>query len=702
MATPKAGRPNPLWAAILNSRSDILILGGVVGVLFIMIVPMPPVLLDLFLATNITLSLVVLLVAMTTKNLLEFTVFPSVLLLATLFRLSLNVASTRLILLHGQNGTGAAGHVIQSFGRFVVGGSYAVGLVLFAIFVVINFVVVTRGAGRIAEVAARFTLDALPGKQMAIDADLNSGSIKEEDARKRRKELSRESEFYGAMDGASKFVRGDAVAAILILFVNILGGLVIGLAIKGLDLSDALRYYTLLTIGEGLVAQLPALIVSVAAGVVVTRAGSGTDLGSEFREQILTRARPLGGASGILFLLAVVPGLPHMAFLLLGSLTGVLAWRKMLADRKKEQKAVEEEKTVAPAPENVETFLSLDLLELNVGYGLVDLVEGRNGGDLTERIRGIRRQLAQEMGIIVPPIHIRDNLQLKPDEYVILLKGTPIGRWELKPEALLAMNAGSDSATIEGTPVKEPTFGLNAHWIGLDMREEGESRGFTVVDPLTVLSTHLSELIRSHAAELVGRQEVQRLLDALAKDYPRLVEDLVPGQLPLGVLVSVLHALLSERVSIRDMRTILESLADQIAAGKEAKDVPGLSEGVRQSLGRSIVHPYLSGRNRALSIVSFDRNWEEVFLKQSAHTPHGSALVLDPGLAQKLLSSLGQVIESQGRKGVQAVLMVSAQTRLGVRRFLERYFPSLPVLSPLEVPKDVSIVSADVVRFQEE
>ena len=433
MATPKAGRPNPLWAAILNSRSDILILGGVVGVLFIMIVPMPPVLLDLFLATNITLSLVVLLVAMTTKNLLEFTVFPSVLLLATLFRLSLNVASTRLILLHGQNGTGAAGHVIQSFGRFVVGGSYAVGLVLFAIFVVINFVVVTRGAGRIAEVAARFTLDALPGKQMAIDADLNSGSIKEEDARKRRKELSRESEFYGAMDGASKFVRGDAVAAILILFVNILGGLVIGLAIKGLDLSDALRYYTLLTIGEGLVAQLPALIVSVAAGVVVTRAGSGTDLGSEFREQILTRARPLGGASGILFLLAVVPGLPHMAFLLLGSLTGVLAWRKMSADRKKEQKAVEEEKTVAPAPENVETFLSLDLLELNVGYGLVDLVEGRNGGDLTERIRGIRRQLAQEMGIIVPPIHIRDNLQLKPDEYVILLKGTPIGRWELKP-----------------------------------------------------------------------------------------------------------------------------------------------------------------------------------------------------------------------------------------------------------------------------
>lgn len=702
MAPSRDNRTSSLWPAILDSRSDILILGGVVGILFIMIVPMPPILLDLFLATNITISLIILLVAMTTKNLLEFTIFPSILLLATLFRLSLNVASTRLILLHGQNGTGAAGHVIQSFGRFVVGGSYAVGLVLFAIFVVINFVVVTRGAGRIAEVAARFTLDALPGKQMAIDADLNSGSIKEEEARKRRKDLARESEFYGAMDGASKFVRGDAVAAILILFVNILGGLVIGMVLKGLDLPEALHNYTLLTIGEGLVAQLPSLIVSVAAGIVVTRAGSGTDLGSEIREQILTRPRPLGGASGILFLLSVIPGLPHAAFFLLGSVTGLMAYRRMSVEKKKVMDSRAEEKAAPPPPENVETFLSLDLLELNVGYGLVDLVEGKSGGNLTDRIRGIRRQLAQEMGVIVPPIHIRDNLQLKPDEYVILLKGAPVARWELLSDMLLAMNPGHETVTIEGTPVKEPTFGLAATWISPDMREEAESQGFTVVDPLTVLSTHLTEIVRGHAAELVGRQEVQRLLDALSKDYPRLVEDLVPGQVSLGILVSVLHALLSERVSIRDLRTILESVSDQIAAGRDAKDVSGLSEGVRQALGRSIVNPYLSGKNRSLPIISFDRRWEDVFLKQAAQTPQGSPLALDPGLAQKLLTGLGQIMESQGRKGVQPVLLVSSQTRLPVRRFLERYFPSLPVLSPLEVPKDVPIVSQEVVRFQEE
>jgi flagellar biosynthesis protein FlhA len=701
MAAPRSDRPGTFASAFLNGSSDFLAMLGVVGILFIMIVPMPPVLLDLLLAANITFSLVILLVAMTTKNLLEFTIFPSILLLATLFRLSLNVASTRLILLHGQNGTGAAGHVIQSFGRFVVGGSYAVGLVLFAIFVVINFVVVTRGAGRIAEVAARFTLDALPGKQMAIDADLNSGSIKEEEARKRRKELTRESEFYGAMDGASKFVRGDAIAAILILFVNILGGLVIGLAIKGLDLSDAVRYYTLLTIGEGLVAQIPALIVSVAAGIVVTRAGSGTDLGTEFQEQVLTRSKALGGASGILLLLSVVPGLPHVAFLLLGGLTGALAWSRSSAARKKELKAEEASSSAPPAPENVETFLALDLLELNVGYGLVNLVEGQNGGDLTDRIRGIRRQLAQELGIIVPPIHIRDNLQLKPDEYVILLKGNPVGRWELKPDSLLAMNAGTDTQALDGIPVKEPTFGLPAVWIPSEAREDAESKGFTVVDPLTVLATHLSELIRSHAAELVGRQEAQRLLDALAREYPKLVEDLVPGQISPGILVSVLHALLSERVSIRDMRTILESLSAQVSKGTDPKDVNGLSEGVRQALGRSIVTPYLTGRNRALAIINFDRNWEEVLLKQSSGGTPGSPIVLDPSLAQKLLTSLGKVIEIQGLKGVQSVLMVSPQARLGLKRLLERYFPSLAVVSPMEVPPDIPIVSADVIRFQE-
>ena len=685
-----------------GGSSDFFVIVGVVGILSIMIVPLPPFLLDFLLAGSISFSLIILLVAMTTRNLLEFSIFPTILLLSTLFRLSLNVASTRLILLHGQDGTEAAGHVIESFGHFVVGGSYAVGLVLFVIFVVINFMVVTRGAGRIAEVAARFTLDALPGKQMAIDADLNSGSIKEEEARKRRKELSRESEFFGAMDGASKFVRGDAIAAIMILLVNILGGLLIGLLMNGLSLSDALQFYTTLTIGEGLVAQIPALIVSVAAGIVVTRAGTGNDLGVEIRDQVFHRSRAMAGTSGILLFLSVVPGLPHLAFLALGSTIGLMAYSQISGKKKQEEKRIESEKTQVkpPAPENIESYLSLDLLELNVGYGLVPLVEGGEGADLTDRIRGIRRQLAGELGIIVPPIHIRDNLQLKPNEYLILLKGNPVGRWELKNGSLLAMNAGGDSGSLDGVPVKEPTFGLDAVWIDSDKREMAESLGFTVVDPVTVLSTHVTEIIRSHSADLVGRQEVGRLLEALSQDYPKLVEDLIPGQISLGVLVSVLHGLLSERVSIRDLRTILESLADQVSSGRDAKDVTSLTEGVRQSLGRSIVNPYLSGKLRNLQIVSFDRGWEEVILKQAAHSG-AAGLVLEPSLAQKLLSSLGSVLESQGRRGLQSVLMVAPQARVGLKRLLERYFPSLAVISPLEVPSDIPIVSSDVIRYQE-
>ncbi len=690
--------------ALLAGRSaDIFVFIGVVGLLSIMIVPLPSFMLDLLLSTNIAFSLVILLVALTTRSILEFNLFPTILLLSTLFRLSLNVASTRLILLHGQNGTVAAGHVIESFGRFVIGGSYAVGLVIFLIFVVINFVVVTRGAGRIAEVAARFTLDALPGKQMAIDADLNSGAIKEEDARKRRKDLTRESEFYGAMDGASKFVRGDAIAAVLILFINIVGGLIIGTLLMGMAVGDALQVYTLLTIGEGLVAQIPALIVSVAAGIVVTRSSSQNELGTDMQEQLFSRSRAMGGASGILLFLSAVPGLPHLAFLMMGGILGGVAWSVSKNRKKTETLRKEEEAKVPPTPENIEQFLSLDLLEINVGYGLVSLVEGGEGGDLTERIKGIRRQLAGELGIIIPPIHIRDNLQLKPEEYLILLKGNPVGRWELKPGFMLAMNAGGASEGISGTPVKEPTFGLPAFWISPENQESAEGSGLTVVDPVTVLATHLTEILRSHADELVGRQETQRLLDALAKDYPKLVEDLVPGQINLGTLVSVLHALLSERVSIRDMRTILESLSDQIASGRDSKDVSLLAEGVRQGLGRTIVNPYLAGRSRQLPVISLDGRWEELLQKtlSSGGGGTGRPLALDPGLVQKLLTNLGRVLESQGKKGVQGVLLVAPQARFGIRRLVERYFPSLPVLSPQEIPADISIQSSDVVRYQE-
>jgi flagellar biosynthesis protein FlhA len=689
---------------LLQGRSaDFFVFVGVVGLLSIMIVPLPPLMLDLLLSTNIAFSLIILLVALTTKSILEFNLFPTILLLATLLRLSLNVASTRLILLHGQNGTVAAGHVIESFGRFVIGGSYAVGLVIFLIFVVINFVVVTRGAGRIAEVAARFTLDALPGKQMAIDADLNSGAIKEEEARKRRKDLTRESEFYGAMDGASKFVRGDAIAAVLILVINIVGGLVIGTLLMGMPVGDALQVYTLLTIGEGLVAQIPALIVSVAAGIVVTRSSSTNELGMDMREQLFSRSRAMGGASAILLFLSAVPGLPHLAFLMMGGLIGGVAWSVRKARLRTESARKEEEAKAPPSAENIEQFLSLDLLEINVGYGLVSLVEGGAGGDLTERIKGIRRQLAGELGIIVPPIHIRDNLQLKPEEYMILLKGNPVGRWELKPGSLLAMNAAGALEGIPGTPVKEPTFGLPALWISSEQQESAEGAGLTVVDPVTVLATHLTEILRAHADELVGRQETQRLLDALARDYPKLVEDLVPGQIALGTLVSVLHSLLSERVSIRDLRTILESLSDQIASGRDAKDVTLLAEGVRQALGRTIVNPYLSGRGRQLSVISLDTRWEEQLQKVLSGGGGGTGrpLALDPGLVQKLLSTLGRVLESQGKKGVQGVLLVAPQARFGIRRLIERYFPSLPVLSPQEIPPDIPIQSSDVVRYQE-
>jgi flagellar biosynthesis protein FlhA len=686
-----------------GKSADLFVFIGVVGLLSIMIVPLPPFVLDLLLSTNIAFSLVILLVALTTRSILEFNLFPTILLLATLFRLSLNVASTRLILLHGQNGTVAAGHVIQSFGRFVVGGSYAVGLVIFLIFVVINFVVVTRGAGRIAEVAARFTLDALPGKQMAIDADLNSGSIKEEEARKRRKDLARESEFYGAMDGASKFVRGDAIAAILILFINVVGGLIIGTVLMGMPVEDALQVYTLLTIGEGLVAQIPALIVSVAAGIVVTRSSSTNELGMDMKEQLFSRSRAMGGASAILVFLSAVPGLPHMAFLLMGGLLGSIAWSVRKARLKTESQQKEVEAHKPPSPENIEQFLTLDLLEINVGYGLVSIVEGGGGGDLTERIKGIRRQLAGELGIIVPPIHIRDNLQLKPDEYMIIMKGNPVGRWELKPGFLLAMNAGGGVDGISGTPVKEPTFGLPAIWISPEDQEGVEGEGLTVVDPITVLATHLTEILRTHSMELVGRQETQRLLEALSRDNPKLVEDLVPGQIGLGTLVSVLHALLSERVSIRDLRTILESLSDQIASGRDAKDVTLIAEGVRQSLGRTIVNPYLAGRSRQLSVISLDNQWEDLIQKQlsSGSGGLGRPLVLDPSMVQKLLTSLGRVLESQGKRGIQGVLLVAPQMRFGIKRMIERYFPSLPVLSPQEIPADISIQASDIVRYQE-
>ncbi|PIP43001.1 MAG: EscV/YscV/HrcV family type III secretion system export apparatus protein, partial [Deltaproteobacteria bacterium CG23_combo_of_CG06-09_8_20_14_all_60_8] len=521
--------------------SSLVVAGGVVAILMVMIIPLPTIVLDLLLSLNITMGLVILLMSMYNVNPLDFSSFPSLLLITTLFRLSLNIASTRLILLHGHQGTGAVGMVIQSFGNFVVGGNFAVGLVIFLIMVLINFIVITKGSGRIAEVAARFTLDAMPGKQMAIDADLNAGLINEAAAKARRSEISRQSEFYGSMDGASKFVRGEAVASIVIMVINIVGGLFMGFVMQHMDLLRAAETYTLLTIGDGLVAQIPALIISTAAGIIVSRAASNVSMGKEFLKQFGMQPQALSVAAGIIFLFGLIPGLPHIPFLILGSAVGGLAYvafkQQAVAKetaRAEETEEAKKQKEAGPqpgAPETVETLLPLDTLELEVGYGLISLVDENQNGDLLERIRAIRRQFAVDMGLIIPPLHVRDNLQLAPAQYRLMLKGVEIARGDLMMGYLLAMDAGAAKRKIDGIPTQEPAFNLPALWIKEEQKDEAQLAGYTVVEPSTVLATHLTEILRSYAADLLGRQDTQRLLDNLVKTNPKVIEELVPGQL---------------------------------------------------------------------------------------------------------------------------------------------------------------------------
>ncbi len=561
--TAIAGIMNNRWRESIF-RSDVLVAFGLVLILMLMILPVPPILLDIFLSMNITIGLLILIITLYTQRALDFAIFPSILLITTLFRLSLNVASTRLILLHGDEGPSAAGSVIQSFGQFVVGGNYVVGVVIFIILVLINFMVITKGAGRVAEVAARFTLDAMPGKQMAIDADLNAGLISDDEARSRRKEISAESDFYGAMDGASKFVKGDAIAGIIITLINIGAGFIIGVMQKGMPMADAAANYTILTVGDGLVGQIPALIISTGAGIMVTRTAGGGDFGSEMQRQFTIHPRALWVVSGILLSFALIPGLPQLPFFLLSIIVAGIAWRVQKShDQQQEETNLEE----APAPklleeENYEQMLSVDLLEMEVGYGLIPLVDTAQNGELLPRIKSIRRQFTLDMGFIVPPVHIKDNLQLKPNEYAIVLKGVKIGGGELLPGHFLAMNPGTATEVIKGVETVEPAFNLPAVWISEDKKERAQISGYTVVDNTTVVATHLSELIKTHGHELLGRQETQNLLDNLGKEYPKLVEELVPALLSLGVVMRVLQNLLREGVSIRDLRTILETLAD--------------------------------------------------------------------------------------------------------------------------------------------
>lgn len=664
----------------------------IVLILSMMVLPLPPFLLDVFFTFNIAISIMVLLVAMYTMRPLDFSIFPTVLLVTTLLRLSLNVASTRIVLLQGHTGPDAAGKVIEAFGHFLVGGNYAVGIVVFIILTLINFIVITKGAGRIAEVTARFTLDAMPGKQMAIDADLNAGLIGEDEARKRRAEVAQEADFYGSMDGASKFVRGDAVAGILILFINIIGGLIIGVMQHDMSAGDAARTYTLLTIGDGLVAQIPALIISTAAGLVVTRVATGQDIGQQLVAQLFGNPMILAITAAILGILGLIPGMPNFVFLMLGSGLGFLAWRMMRrsAMTVRAADAAMAEQPSAAMPESVEASWSdvapVDVLGLEVGYRLIPLVDRGQDGELLRRIRGLRKKFAQEIGFLSAPVHIRDNLELRPNAYRLTLKGVAIGSGEAFPGMYLAINPGRVSGQLAGTATQDPAFGLPAVWIEAGLREQAHVFGYTVVDASTVVATHLNHIILSHAAELLGRQETQALLDHIATESPKLVEDLVPKQLPLSTLQRVLQNLLEEGVNIRDMRTIIETLAEHAPRNQ---DPLVLTSQVRIALGRAIVQQLYPGGNE-MQVMALDPGLERV-LGQALQGGGEDASGMEPGLADTLMRETAAASQRQEDQGLPPVLLVPGNVRWLLSRFLRRVVPQLKVIANAEVPDSRTI-----------
>ncbi|MDP2795669.1 MAG: flagellar biosynthesis protein FlhA [Sulfurisoma sp.] len=677
------------------SRTQLRQLGApvlIIAILSMMVLPLPTFVLDVFFTFNIAMAIIVLLVSMYVMRPLDFSVFPTVLLVTTLLRLSLNVASTRVVLLEGHTGPDAAGKVIEAFGHFLVGGNYTVGIVVFVILTLINFVVITKGAGRIAEVAARFTLDAMPGKQMAIDADLNAGLIGEDEARRRRKEVAQEADFYGSMDGASKFVRGDAVAGILILLINIIGGLIVGVVQHDLDIGQAAKNYTLLTIGDGLVAQIPALIISTAAGLVVTRVGGDErDIGEQVGDQVFGNPTVLILTASILGILGLIPGMPNLVFLLLAGALGALAYW-MLQNRQ----VAAEGKAAAPAPaaapqETVEASWAdvapVDVLGLEVGYRLIPLVDRGIDGELLKRIRGLRKKFAQEVGFLAAPVHIRDNLELKPNAYRITLKGVEIGAGEAYPGMHLAINPGRVAGPLPGTSTTDPAFGLPAVWIEATLREQAHALGYTVVDAGTVIATHLNHVILSHAAELLGRQETQSLLDHIATDAPKLIEDLVPKQLSLSVVQRVLQNLLDEGVNIRDMRTIIETLAEN---APRSQDPVELTAQVRVALGRAIVQQLYPG-NAELQVMALEPGLERILGQALAGGVGGDASGMEPGLADTLLRETATAAGRQEEIGLPAVLLVPGQLRWLLSRFLRRAWPNLKVLANAEIPDSRTI-----------
>jgi flagellar biosynthesis protein FlhA len=661
----------------------------IVMILSMMILPMPPLLLDLLFTFNIAMAMMVLLVSMHVSKPLEFSVFPSALLVTTLLRLSLNVASTRVVLMNGHNGPGAAGKVIEAFGHFLVGGNYAVGLVVFAILVVINFVVITKGAGRIAEVSARFTLDAMPGKQMAIDADLNAGLIKEDEARKRRSDISNEADFYGSMDGASKFVRGDAIAGILILFINILGGIVVGIVQHDLSFADAAKDYVLLAIGDGLVAQIPALVISMAAGMIVSRVGNDDNVGNQLVSQVFRNRAALTVTSAVLGVIGLVPGMPHFAFLCLSAMAGGLAYARAEKPLKVADGSAEKlSSAVVPAVVEAtwEDVKPVDVLGLEVGYRLVPLVDANQDGELLKRIKSLRRKFAQEVGFLPPAVHIRDNLELRPNQYAISLKGVVSAQGEAYNGMFLAINPGHVGGTLPGTATTDPTFGLPAVWIESAHRERAISLGYTVVDAGTVVATHLNHVVQSHAAELLGRQEVQQLLDMIAKTLPKLIEELTPKLLPLGTVQKVLQNLLLEQVPIRDLRSIIECLCDHAARTQDASE---LTASVRIALGRAIVQQVYQN-DVQIAMMGLQPELENVLL-QAATVAGNDAPAIEPGLAQTLLTATRRAVEAQERMGLPAALLVPDRLRAPLARFLRRALPQLRVIAVSEVPDNRTV-----------
>jgi len=687
----------PSTTSGFGKHADIVLALGVMCILIVLVIPVPPALLDVLLAFNISFSIIILLTTLYISRPLELSVFPGMLLVVTLLRLSLNVASTRLIL-----GEAFAGDIINAFGTFVIKGNYVVGFIVFLILVVIQFVVITKGAGRVSEVAARFTLDAMPGKQMAIDADLNAGLIAEADARKRREDISKEADFYGAMDGASKFVRGDAIAGILITIINIIGGFIIGVLQKGMPISEALTTYTLLSVGDGLVSQVPALIIATSAGLLVTRAASSANLGSEMSRQLMSRPKAILIASGILLFFAFMPGLPAIPFGILGVLIGITGITLSKVQRKAKKDARGDTEVQRPehdeTPEaQAEDFLRLDTLELEIGYGLIPLVDVQQEGDLLARVSMIRKQLAQELGIIVPPIRIRDNVQLKPNQYELKVKGVTVAKYELMVDHLLAINPGNLTDDLEGFKTVDPAFGLQAKWIIANLKDLAEMKGFTVVEPAAVIATHLTEVVKEHAAEVLTRQDVQNLIDGVKKDAPAAVDGVIPEIVSLGVLHKVMQNLLEERVPIRDMQSILEVIADY---GEATKDPDVLSEYSRLSLRRTITNMFLNPEGK-INVFTLDPNIEKILTDSVQAQKSGLTFVLPPEISERILQKVTVEAEKLASAGEIPLALVPANLRLALRRLLASVRPTVSVLSYNEIVPEIEVYSVAIIGLDE-